>query len=280
MKPTYIDIHAHVNFSAFDADREEVLKRAYESGVAIINVGTKEVTSQKAVEIAESHDWVYAIIGLHPVHVNPSHHDEEELGGEGASFTSKGEDFNPDFYRALARSKKVVGIGECGLDFYHMPDEAGRIRQEVMFKKQIELALELDLPLMLHVRNAYEETLTILREYKKVAGDKLRGDAHFFAGNTTQAQAFLDLGFHLSFTGVVTFAKQYKELVEITPRNRLISETDSPYVAPVPNRGKRNEPVFVREVAMKIAEIKGESASVDFYKQLVSNAENLFKLQF
>jgi len=278
MKPTYIDIHAHVNFSAFDADREEVLKRAYDSGVALICVGTHLGTSKSAVEIAEAHPWVYAIIGLHPIHVNPYPHGEPEK--EDCDVIRNGEVFDAEKYRSLAKSGKVVAIGECGLDFFRAENPEYRKKQEVTFRQQIELALELDLPLMLHVRNAYEETLLILNEYKAKAGDRLRGDAHFFAGSKEQGQKFLDLGFNLSFTGVVTFAKQYKELVEMTPKDRIMSETDCPYVAPIPHRGKRNEPVFVREVAMKIAEIKGEASSVDFYKQLVSNAEKLFGLKF
>jgi TatD DNase family protein len=278
MKPTYIDIHAHVQFSVFDADREEVLKRAHDAGVAVINVGTHFGTSEQAIKIAESHPWVYATIGLHPIHANPYPHGEPEK--EDCEVIRNGEVFDAEKYRALAKSKKVVAIGECGLDFFRTENPEYKRKQEVAFRQQIELALELDLPLMLHVRNAYDETLSILREYKERAGDKLRGDAHFFAGSKEQAQHFLDLGFNLSFTGVVTFAKQYKELVEMTPHDRIMSETDSPYVAPVPNRGKRNEPLFVRDVAIKIADIKSESTSVDFYKQLVSNAEKLFKLDF
>ncbi len=280
MKPEYIDIHAHTNFTAFDADREAVVKRALNAGVWMINIGTQQDTSKKAVEMTkEFPEGVYAIIGLHPIHVNPSFHDKDELGDDVKGFTSRGETFDKDFYRKLAKEggKKVVGIGECGLDYYRAPSEEEHKRQKEAFIAQIELALELDLPLMLHVRNAYRDVLDILKLYKQKFGDKLRGDAHFFAGTVDEAKEFLDLGFHLSYTGVVTFAKQYIELVKATPHDRIMSETDCPYVAPHPERGKRNEPFFVTHIADKIAGIQGV-LPVECRKQLVENAFKLFKL--
>lgn len=284
-RPTFIDIHAHTNFTVFDADREAVIKRALDAGVWMINIGTQEGTSKKAVDMTkEFSHGVYAIVGLHPIHVNPSFHDKEEIGEETKSFTSRGEDFNPDFYRGLIKKggKKVVGIGECGLDYYRNPSDEERKRQISAFKAQIELAIECDLPLMLHIRsgeggNAYKDVLDILRPYKKAHGEKLRGDTHFFAGSLDDAKAFLDLGFYLSFTGVVTFAKQYKELVEATPIDRIMSETDCPYVAPVPERGKRNEPSFVTHTADKIVGIKGLNLEGGG-RQLVENAFRLFNL--
>lgn len=285
MTPKYIDIHAHTNFAVFDADREAVVKRALDAGVWMINIGTQKDTSKKAVEMTQEFpEGVYAIVGLHPIHVNASFHDKEEIGTETATFTSRGETFDKTYYRDLIHTannglpqgkKRVVGIGECGLDYYRAPTDDEKARQIEAFKGQIELALECDLPLMLHVRSAYRDVLDILHFYKKEAGDKLRGDAHFFAGSVDEAREFLALGFHLSYTGVVTFAKQYRELVEATPIDRIMSETDCPYVAPVPHRGQRNEPVFVREVADKIADIKG-MIPADCHKQLVENARKLW----
>lgn len=242
------------------------MKRAQDAGVWMINVGTGEETSRKAVDmIREYTEGVYAVIGLHPIHVH-----EEAL--------------NVDFYRARAREggAKVVGIGECGLDYYHYPSDEHRKLQKEAFTSQIELALELDLPLMLHIRsgeggNAYRDVIGMLKPYKKSHGDKLRGNAHFFAGSLDDAKEFLDLGFHLSYTGVVTFARQYKELVEATPVNRIMSETDCPYVAPAPERGKRNEPSFVAHTADKIIGIKGLNIE-EGRKQLVENAFKLWKL--
>ncbi|HEU5115031.1 MAG TPA: TatD family hydrolase [Candidatus Paceibacterota bacterium] len=285
MRPRFIDIHAHTNFTAFDADRQDVVRRALDQSVWIINVGTQKDTSRKAVEMTkEFPEGVYAVIGLHPIHVNPSFHDTEEIGEGGSGFSSRGETFDPEYYRMLAKEggKKVVGIGECGLDYYRMPSDEERARQKAAFRAQIELALELDLPLMLHIRsgaggNAYREALDILGKYKKEYGDKLRGDAHFFAGSLDDAREFLDLGFHLSYTGVVTFAKQYKELVQATPIDRIMSETDCPYVAPIPERGKRNEPSFVIHTADKILGIK-EMALDEGRAKLVDNAFRLFRL--
>lgn len=278
--PEYIDIHAHTNFSAYDADRKDVVQRALDAKIWIINIGTQQDTSKKAVDMTkEFPEGVYAIVGLHPVHVNPSFHDAEEIGEGGKAFTSRGETFDKDFYRALVKEggKKVVGIGECGLDYYHAPSAEEHKRQKEAFIAQIELAIELDLPLMLHVRNAYRDVLDILKPYKEKYGDKLRGDTHFFAGTVEEAKEFLALGFHLSFTGVVTFAKQYIELVQAVPMDRIMSETDCPYVTPVPNRGKRNEPSFVVNVADKILDIKGV-VPANGRKQLVENAIRLFRL--
>ncbi|MFA6158607.1 MAG: TatD family hydrolase [Candidatus Paceibacterota bacterium] len=285
MRPQYIDIHAHTNFALFDADRKEVVERALNAGVWMINIGTQQDTSRKAVEMTREFPvGVYSIIGLHPIHVNPSYHDAEEIGPEGKTFTSRGETFDADFYRKLAKEggAKVLGIGECGLDYYRPSTPEEDARQREAFIGQIGLALELDLPLMLHIRsgatrNAYRDVLDILATYKKSHGDKLRGDTHFFAGSVDEAKEFLALGFHLSYTGVVTFAKQYKELVEATPVDRIMSETDCPYVAPVPERGKRNEPSFVIHTANKILDIKG-LGPIEGRKRLVENAFKLFSL--
>jgi len=283
MKPEYIDIHTHTQFSVFDTDRKEVVERALNKGVWVINVGTEQSTSKRAVEIADEFDQgVYAIIGLHPVHANASYHDESEFGSENKNLAECGEVFDKSFYSELAKNKKVVGIGECGLDFSQKLEELEIERQKKAFKDQIELAIELDLPLMLHIRsgeigNAYREVLDILKSYKIKYGDRLRGDAHFFAGSLEEAKEFLELGFYLSYTGVVTFAKPYIDLVKNTPIDRIMSETDSPYVAPVPERGKRNEPSFVIHIAHRIAEIKGIPVE-ECKKHIIDNAFKLWRL--
>lgn len=283
---THIDIHSHLNLSAFDEDREEVLKRTFEAGVVHINVGTKEVTSKKAVEIAESHDGVYAIVGLHPIQTTPEYHDETEIGEGSKPFVSQGEVFNVDFYRELCKSAKVVGIGECGLDYYRNDPNTKEV-QEAQFIAQIELANELGLPLMIHVRDAkgnqasvtsarpsaYDDVYDILKRYAKVPGD-----IHFYAGNYEQAKKFFDIGFTISFTGVITFAKDYEEVVRNAPLDMIHGETDCPYVAPKPYRGQRCEPIFVKEVYKKIAEIRGEDEE-KVRLQLLQNARNLFKIE-
>lgn len=279
---THIDIHSHLNLSAFDEDREEVIARTRDAGVLHINIGTKETTSKKAVEIAEAHEGVYAIVGLHPIQTTPEHHDEEEIGGK--AFVSAGEVFDKDFYRKLCKSKKVVGIGECGLDYYRNDPSTKEI-QEAQFIAQIELANELQLPLMIHTRDAkgnqasasavgsvYDDTYAILKQYAKVPGD-----IHFYAGNYEQAKKFFELGFTISFTGVITFAKDYEEVIRNAPLDMIHGETDCPYVAPKPYRGQRCEPMFVKEVYKKIAEIRNEDEEA-IRIQLLHNAQRLFKL--
>ncbi len=276
--PKYIDIHTHVNFKAFDQDREVVISRALENDTWVINVGTQADTSRSAVELANKYpEGVYAIIGLHPIHTGASYHDEKELGEGGAEFTSRGEIFNKDVYRELLKDPKVVGIGECGLDYYRCTEETIEAQKKA-FIEQIELANEFNKPLMLHIRNnpedkirnAYTDSLELLKTHAKV-----KGDVHFFAGSLEDARGFLDFGFTLSFTGVITFTHDYDEVIRNTPLNMIMTETDSPYVAPVPYRGKRNEPYYVREVVKKIAEIKNLSET-EVAEAIITNAKRVF----
>lgn len=282
----YIDIHSHVNFAAFDADREATVKRALDSHVAIINVGTQQDTSRKATWLAERYkQGVYAIVGLHPIHTDKSFHDEDEIGQGGKEFTSRGEEFDFDYYKKLAAHPKVVAIGECGLDYYRsMNNEFGirnedeiKKKQEEVFREQIELANEVGKPLMLHVRNgshrsAYKDALAILTSSARV-----KGNFHFFAGSWDEAKKILDYGFTLSFTGVITFARNYDEVIKNTPLDRILSETDSPYVAPAPYRGKRNEPLYVHEVVKAIAHIRNEDEE-KVRIQILKNAKELFDI--
>ena len=275
--PKYIDIHSHVNFTTFDADRDEVIKRALDNDTWFMNVGTQLDTSRKAVEMTHTYTNTYAIIGLHPIHTGASYHDEKELGEGNKEFTSRGEIFDKDAYRELLRDPKVVAIGECGLDYYRC-DEESITKQKQAFISQIELANEFNKPLMLHIRNnpkdkslnAYSDVLDLLKKYSKV-----KGDVHFFAGNLDDAKAFLDFGFTLSFTGVVTFTHDYDEVIRNTPLDKIMSETDSPYVSPIPYRGKRNEPVYVREIVKKIAEIKN-LPEPEVAKAIILNAKQIF----
>ncbi len=271
----YIDTHAHLNLASFAEDFAVVAKECVEKKVAMINVGTKEKTSKRAVELAEQYEHLYAIIGLHPIYTVPGRSDEE-----GAS---EGEVFNNDFYRKLAKSEKVVGIGECGLDYFHT--EAGSYEvQESAFIAQIELANELSLPLMIHTRgpkpggesptgrSVYQDVYEILRQYAKVPFN-----VHFYAGTTEEAARFFELGGTVSFTGVITFAKDYIELVKNAPLELIHGETDCPYVAPVPYRGQRCEPWMVEEVYKKIAAIK-EMDEEEVRVQLLQNAQRQYKL--
>lgn len=275
MKPQFIDTHAHVNFPIYDTDRKEVFSRAKERGVWMINIGTQKDTSKSAIELVG--EGVYAIVGLHPLNVNTTFHDVDELGVSTKKEVA-GEDFDYEYYKKLCENKQVVGIGECGLDFYRKEFTAEeKARQVEAFKKQIELAIELEKPLMLHIRNAYDEALDVLDPYLKIHGKKVRGNAHFFAGSKEQAQKFIERGFTISFTGVITFAKEYAEVIRSVPLTSILSETDCPYVSPVPYRGKRNEPLYVEEVVKKLAEIRGEDFEM-VKAQMIENAYRVFGL--
>jgi len=275
--PKYIDIHSHVNFTAFDKDRDEVIKRALQNDTWVINVGTQADTSRAAVELARKYsEGVYAVVGLHPIHTDKSFHDKNELGSEDQEFTSRGEVFDKNIYREFLKDKKVVAIGECGLDYYHSRKEFIE-KQKKAFIGQIELANEFNKPLMLHIRDAYKDALGILKKYAKV-----KGVVHFFTGTPDEAKSFLDFGFMISFAGAITFppkkdgtGSHYHELVKNTPLHMMLADTDSPYAAPVPYRGKRNEPSYVEEIVKKIAEIKN-LPEPEVAEAIIANAKRVF----
>ena len=271
----FIDIHSHVQFAAYDADRAEVMERAKQAGTAMINVGTQRDTSKAAVELAHQYpDIAWATIGLHPIHTSKSFHDKQELGGEGKDFTSRGEEFDYEYYRELGKDEKVVGIGECGLDYYRLERDTRSV-QRATFEKHIQLALELQKPLMIHCRNAYEDMLEILDVTRYTLHATQPGNIHFFAGSWDVARRFLDLGFTLSFTGVITFANQYDEVVKNTPLDMILAETDSPYITPVPLRGKRNEPANVHYIVEKIAKLKNKEVE-EVREVIIANAKRVF----
>jgi TatD DNase family protein len=284
MNMKYIDTHAHLNLSAFNEDVAVVAQKCAEESVAVINVGTKESTSKKAVELATTYEHCYAIIGLHPIQTVPGRHDEEETGEGAKPFTSKGEAFNQDFYTELAKRGKVVGVGECGFDYWHCGPETYAVQEE-NFIAQIEFANKQKLPLMIHTRgpkpgeasptgrSVYADVHDTLKHYAKVPFN-----VHFYAGTITEAEKFFELGGTVSFTGVITFAKVYEEVVRALPLDRIHGETDCPYVAPVPHRGKRAEPWMVQEVYKKIAAIRGEEEEM-VRAQLIKNAKRLYSLK-
>jgi TatD DNase family protein len=283
----YIDIHAHVNFKAYDNDRDVVIRRALESDTWVINIGTQYDTSEKAVEMTNEYEnGVYATIGLHPIHTGASYHDLAELGEGGKEFTSRGEVFDKEKYRKLAQKGKVVAIGECGLDYYHLDQESIE-KQKKAFISQIELASELDLPLMLHIRNnsddksrnAYSDVYELLKKYSK---RKIKGVSHFFAGSVEDMKRFIDIGVYISLAGPITYKPNlkicdYDAVIKETPLDMILTDTDSPYVAPVPYRGQRNEPVYVKEMVKKIAYVKNMEED-EVAKIIFSNAKKLFNL--
>ncbi len=279
----YIDTHAHLNLSAFSEDIDEVISRCVEKEVAVINIGTKETTSARAVELAAENKDMYAIIGLHPIQTAPAFHDEEELGEGSTAFLSKGEKFNTDFYREISKKGKVVGVGECGFDYYHTTPDSYSIQEEA-FIAQIQFANEIGVPLMIHTRgpkpneasptgrSVYADVYDVLKQYSKVPFN-----VHFYAGTYEEAKAFFDIGGTVSFTGVITFASVYEDLVRKIPLELMHCETDCPYVAPVPYRGKRCEPWMVQEVYKKIAAIRNEDEEM-VREKLIENAKKFYKL--
>lgn len=290
----FFDVHSHVQFVAYDEDRNAVMERAREQETAMINVGTQKDTSRTAVELAHKYpDISWATIGLHPIHTSKSFHDKQELGpsyakaseGKDDGFISRGEELDYDYYLNLGKDPKVVGIGECGLDYYRVESHEARNTQHETFKQHIKLALELNKPLMIHCRpsvakamegkNAYEDLLKILDSCYMLHVSCPPGDIHFFAGSWDIAQEFLKRDFTLSFTGVITFTDQYDEVVKNSPLDMILTETDSPYVTPVPLRGKRNEPVNVKYVVQRIAELKNLPVE-EVSEQIIKNAKRVF----
>jgi len=272
------DVHTHTQFVAFKDETDAAIKRALDAGIWLVNIGTQRDTSAKAIEIANKYpEGVYATVGLHPIHTEKSYHDEQELGimnkelGNDSGFVSRGEDFDYEYYKKLAQDMKVVAIGECGLDYYRIKNTESRIKQEKAFRTQIELAVEVKKPLMIHCRNAFGDLIDILQ----TTNYKLKPSiVHFFSGTVDDAQKLLDLGFSFSFGGVITFARDYDEVLKYIPLDRVLLETDAPYVTPTPFRGKRNEPLYVEEVASKI----GETVNKDFSEIARITTENAMRI--
>ncbi len=322
------DTHAHVNFHAFKDDAKEVLQRALDGGVQVVSVGSQIDTSRHGVELANMFEsGVYAAVGLHPEHTHSQIVDEEDT-----HFKTREEVFNYEEYKKLAQDPKVVAIGECGLDYYRMPEgqdpEPIKEKQKAAFRLQVKLAIELNKALVVHSRPAkdsnelFDDLLKILDEEinsttpsasaatpPKQGGEApqlsqgssaelqssppilggvptagggggIRFEVHSFTGSPEYLQKFLDRGAYVSFNGIITFDKtgNMEQLVKLAPLDRIILETDCPYLTPVPNRGKRNEPGFVKFVAAKVAEIKNLSVE-EIEKITTNNAKKLFNLE-
>lgn len=250
MTPKLIDIHCHVDFPDFDQDRGEVIKNTLDSGMWFINVGENIETSNSSIELASQNDGVFATVGIHPHNAGR---------------------FCVDVLQELATKSKVVAIGECGMDTVR--SKTFKNEQEETFVKQVKLAQELDKPLMIHCREAHDEVLDILKSFPDV-----RANIHFFSGSWRQAKKYLDLGCSLSFTGVITFARQYDEIIEKIPMDRLMVETDAPFVAPVPYRGQRCEPLYVEKVVKRIAQIRKMSFD-EVAERTTQNAIKFFGLK-
>lgn len=270
MLPRFFDIHAHVWDAAFNDDRNAVLARMQERGVAAIMVGTDFKSSQDCAMMASFVDeGIFACIGVHPIDM-------------------RNERFLDFIFADLTKAKRVVAIGECGLDYSRL-SEVGDVafekeRQRALFEAQIDFAVAHNLPLMIHCRDsdkafadAHRDILAILTERKKSVGHILRGNVHFFSQTIDIAREYFALGFTISFTGVITFSREYDEVIRLTPLDLIMTETDCPYVAPTPYRGNRNEPVYVEEVVKKIAEIRGDDFEI-VRAATVANALRVFNI--
>ena len=261
MVPQYFDAHSHLNFQQFDEDREKLIARMEQDQVWTICVGTGLETSKESVALAEEHKHIFATVGVHP--------------------TDWEEGFDVESYKSLAGHKKVIAIGECGLDYFR--DHKHTDQQKELFQTQVHLAHELELPLMIHGRpsagtmDAYEDILEILKTNSQKLQTDNPGNVHFFVGDIVSAQQFLDLGFTLSFDGPITFTSDYDDVVRYIPLDMILAETDAPFAAPEPYRGKRNEPAFVKEVVRAIARIKNENEE-KVREQLVMNVLRVFNI--
>ena len=277
-----IDTHAHVNFNAFKDDADEVIRRSLASDTLMILVGAEVKTSKRALEFANKYEkGVYAAVGLHPMHTF-----EQKAEGEDYNFTTREEEFSYDVYEKLAQFRKVVAIGEIGLDYYHIDAKSNmavvKQKQKEIFLQQLKLAKNLKLPVIIHCRQAHDDMLEILKKFRKerkddMPKDKVWGVMHCFSGDEELAWQYFSLGLNISFTGLITFSAQWDDLIRRLPNDKFMVETDCPYMTPEPFRGQRNEPVLVKKVAERIAEIK--NLSFERIAELsTANARKLFNI--
>ena len=256
-----IDTHTHLDDARYDQDREAMLGRAREAGVdTMITIGCDLVTSHAAVALADRYPFVYASIGVHP-------HEVKHIAADWF-----------DELRQLAQHRKVRAYGEIGLDYHY--NHSSPEEQRNRFREQIQLARELGLPVIIHTREAPDDTVRILKEER---ASEIGGVFHCFSGDARLAKEALELGFYLSFSGIVTFnnATMLREIAKTVPADRLLIETDCPYLTPIPYRGKRNEPAYVKHVAELLAAIKSDDTSLtveDMGRLTSENARRLFKI--
>jgi len=277
-----IDTHAHLNFDAFKNDADEVIRRSLDNNVWMINVGSQYNTSRRAVETAGRYEkGVYAAIGLHPMHLTSGIF-KAKLDIEEIEFKTHEEEFDYEKYKelALSGSRRVVAIGETGFDYWYKPKaktkfEEFKQKQKEVFLKQLELAQELNLPLIVHCRAAHEDLIDILNTKYKILNTKLEGVIHCFTGSWQEAEKYLKMGFYIGFNGII-FKLDLDEVIAKTSLEKMLIETDCPYLTPNPMTG-RNEPIYVKYIAEKIAKVKNLS-----YKEIsqitTKNARNLFKI--
>ena len=331
MQLILFDTHTHFNFNAFKDDWKEVVERTLAKNVWFVNVGAEAKTSKRAVDIALKYsEGVYAAVGLHPIHT----YDDENCRNAPVArrnrvlpcsyndieFITKAEEFDKKYYAKLIESsKKVIAVGEIGLDYFHIKKISSvlnkklKAKQAEVFIEQIKLAVEYKKPIIIHCRpekdyDAYRDILEILKSHKKIRRDSrvgvlinwglpapyrtgigpeddnnknrisstkiIPGIIHCFQANVKILEQFLDYGFMVGYNGVITFTDQYDELVKATPLERIVLETDAPWLAPIPHRGQRNESIYVEFVARRIADLK----NISFEKVAKATTENAMKV--
>jgi TatD DNase family protein len=269
MNYNYIDAHTHIHFPEFDDDREQAIARAHAQGVGMITVGTDIALTTKAIEVAKEYEGIWATAGIHP-HEAKTYQATQDL------------DEHIKQLSTLAQQDVVVGIGECGIDLFRSDDRAALSMQEELFIKQLELAHSIQKPIIIHSRGSsngaldgLEHILTILESHKSLLTKE--GVCHFFTGDKAIADRFLSLGFSFTFGGLITFNRDFDEVINYIPTDRIMAETDAPFVAPASHRGERNEPSYVPEVAVQLAQIKG-STPEKLLPTLAGNAVRVFSL--
>jgi TatD DNase family protein len=251
----YIDIHTHLDFPDFDSDREEIIVDMKSQDIGSFNIGTCIETSKNSITLAEKNEHIWAIVGIHPLNTDEAKIEDIQV------------------IESFISHPKCLAIGECGLDFFREDTEEIRTRQTEFFKKQIELAIQYNKPLMIHCRNSYSETLEILESYK-LQNSNLHAHFHFFTESTEIAKKVLAQGWTLSFTGPITFAN-YDDLIQFVLLDSIMVETDSPYASPKSRRGQRNDPRNVIEIGKKIAQIKGVSEE-EVFQKIRENVRRVF----
>lgn len=279
----YFDTHCHINTEAFTLDADKVIKRALDHHTSLVIIGTDYKSSKKALDQANRYETgVWAAIGLHPQSLQ-SYIEETPDGPK----EIPAEKFNFDMYATFAKFPKTVAIGEIGLDYsWRETDidiEAIKKEQKSVLTEQLLLARRFDLPVIIHCRQAHDDLLPLLQNFRHqhkdiIPKDRPWGVIHCFSGDENLAWQYFNLGLIISFTGLITFSQRWDELIRKVPADKIMIETDSPYMTPEPHRGKRNEPVLVRFVAERIAEIRGVSIE-KVAEMTTANAKLLFKLK-
>jgi TatD DNase family protein len=263
MSKVIFDSHCHPQMAQYDKDREEILKRAKDAGVSMICVGTDLETSRQAIELAQKNEGVWASVGLHPNDISLQH-------GHNRGYIATIE--------KLLNEAKVVAVGEVGLDYYRTPELEKQEKQKEIFEQFVALAQKAKKPMILHFRDSPKGSSgRVHKDALEILPKDIIGVSHSFTGNLEEAKRYLTRGICLGFNGIITFARQYDEVIKYTPLEQILLETDAPFLTPEPYRGKRNEPAYVIEVAKKLAELK----NVPYEKvveQTTQNCRQLFRI--